>query len=31
MRRAIFAYNHANWYVNEVLSIAASLPDDYGE
>ena len=31
IRRAIFAYNHANWYVNEVLRIAASLPDDYGD
>ena len=31
LRRAIFAYNHANWYVNEILSIAASLPDDYGD
>src|SRR4051794_986027 len=31
IRRAIFAYNHANWYVNEVLKIAASLPDSYGE
>ena len=31
LRRAIFAYNHANWYVNEVLSIAASLPDNYGD
>ena len=31
IRRAIFAYNHANWYVNEILSIAASLPDNYGE
>jgi soluble lytic murein transglycosylase-like protein len=30
IRRAVFAYNHANWYVNEVLSIAASLPDSYG-
>ena len=30
LRRAIFAYNHANWYVNEILSIAASLPDNYG-
>ena len=28
LRRAIFAYNHANWYVNEILSIAASLPDE---
>jgi soluble lytic murein transglycosylase-like protein len=31
IRRAIFAYNHANWYVNEVLTIAASLPDNYGD
>jgi soluble lytic murein transglycosylase-like protein len=30
LRRAIFAYNHADWYVNEILSIAASLPDSYG-
>ncbi len=30
LRRAIFAYNHAEWYVNEILEIAASLPDDYG-
>ena len=30
LRRAIFAYNHANWYVNEILSIAASIPDSYG-
>ena len=30
IRRAIFAYNHANWYVNEVLQIAASLPESYG-
>ena len=30
VRRAIFAYNHANWYVNEILSIAATIPDDYG-
>ena len=28
LRRAIFAYNHADWYVNEILSIAASLPDE---
>ena len=27
IRRAVFAYNHANWYVNEVLSIAAALPE----
>jgi soluble lytic murein transglycosylase-like protein len=31
LRRAIFAYNHANWYVNEILSIASSLPDNYGD
>ena len=31
IRRAIFAYNHANWYVNEVLSIAASIPGSYGD
>ncbi|HET6171593.1 MAG TPA: lytic transglycosylase domain-containing protein [Gaiellales bacterium] len=30
IRRAVFAYNHANWYVNEVLAIAASLPGNYG-
>lgn len=23
LRRAIFAYNHADWYVNEVLALAA--------
>ena len=27
IRRAVFAYNHADWYVNEVLSIAAAIPD----
>lgn len=26
--RAIYAYNHANWYVNEVLSIATSYSTD---
>jgi soluble lytic murein transglycosylase-like protein len=31
LRRAIFAYNHADWYVNEVLAIAASIPDTYGQ
>jgi soluble lytic murein transglycosylase-like protein len=31
IRRAIFAYNHANWYVNEVLKIAAAIPDNYGD
>ncbi len=30
IRRAIFAYNHADWYVNEVLSIAAAIPESYG-
>ncbi|MDX6539776.1 MAG: hypothetical protein QOI71_1386 [Gaiellales bacterium] len=30
LRRAIFAYNHANWYVNEVLSIASGIPESYG-
>jgi len=30
LRRAIFAYNHADWYVNEVISIATSLPESYG-
>jgi Transglycosylase SLT domain len=27
IRRALFAYNHANWYVNQVLRIAATIPD----
>jgi membrane-bound lytic murein transglycosylase B len=26
LRRAVFAYNHAWWYVDRVLAIAASLP-----
>ena len=26
---AIFDYNHANWYVNEVLSLAAQYGADY--
>jgi soluble lytic murein transglycosylase-like protein len=30
LRRAIFAYNHADWYVNEILSIAAAIPASYG-
>jgi hypothetical protein len=30
LRRAIFAYNHADWYVNEILSIAAAIPESYG-
>src|SRR5215218_6743031 len=40
IRRSIFAYNHANWYVDDVLEVAASFGDggeaafafdDYGE
>ncbi len=30
IRRAVFAYNHADWYVNDVLSIAAAIPADFG-
>jgi len=30
IRRAVFAYNHADWYVNEVLSIAAAIPAGFG-
>ena len=30
VRKAVWAYNHANWYVNNVLRIAASIPDDLG-
>jgi hypothetical protein len=26
---AIFDYNHATWYVNEVLSLAAEYSQDY--
>ena len=26
LRGAIFAYNHATWYVNEVLALAGSTP-----
>jgi hypothetical protein len=29
LRTAIFAYNHADWYVNEVLSLAAQYAKDY--
>jgi hypothetical protein len=29
LRTAIFAYNHADWYVNEVLSLAAQYARDY--
>ena len=30
LRGAIFAYNHAAWYVNEVLALARSTRRDYG-
>jgi hypothetical protein len=30
IRRAVFAYNHADWYVNDVLRMAAELPASYG-
>jgi hypothetical protein len=26
---AIFAYNHANWYVNEVLDLASEYAQEY--
>ena len=29
LRRAIFAYNHADWYVNEVLALAARYAAEY--
>lgn len=29
LRRAIFAYNHADWYVNEVLGLAAQYAAEY--
>ena len=28
--RAVFAYNHATWYVNEVLALAQEYARDYG-
>ena len=28
--KAIFAYNHATWYVNEVLALAKSYAKAYG-
>ena len=28
--RAVFAYNHAGWYVNEVLALAHEYARDYG-
>ena len=30
LRGAIFAYNHATWYVNEVLALALQYARDYG-
>jgi len=29
LRAAVFAYNHATWYVNEVLALAAEYAKDY--
>jgi hypothetical protein len=29
LRQAIFAYNHANWYVSEVLALAAQYAAEY--
>ena len=29
LRRAIFAYNHADWYVNDVLALAARYATEY--
>ncbi len=29
LRQAIFAYNHADWYVNEVLALAAQYASEY--
>jgi hypothetical protein len=29
LRRAIFAYNHADWYVDEVLTLAAEYAREY--
>jgi membrane-bound lytic murein transglycosylase B len=30
LRGAIFSYNHATWYVNEVLALAQQYARDYG-
>jgi hypothetical protein len=30
LRQAIFDYNHANWYVDEVLTLAAEYAREYG-
>ncbi len=29
LRQAIFSYNHADWYVDEVLSLAAEYAREY--
>jgi hypothetical protein len=29
LHRAVFAYNHADWYVNEVLALAAQYAAEY--
>jgi len=29
LRQAIFAYNHATWYVNEVLALAGRYAAEY--
>jgi membrane-bound lytic murein transglycosylase B len=29
LRAAVFAYNHADWYVNEVLALAAQYAKAY--
>ena len=29
LRQAIFAYNHANWYVDEVLTLASEYAREY--
>jgi hypothetical protein len=29
LRNAIFDYNHANWYVNEVIALAGEYAADY--
>ena len=29
LRQAIFGYNHADWYVNEVLGLAAEYAANY--
>jgi hypothetical protein len=29
LRQAVFDYNHADWYVNEVLTLAAEYAREY--